>query len=354
MIIRTFAAGCLLALLVAEGVNAAETSGRAVHAKEMKPGPIAEEGFVPIGGIDQWVTIKGYDRSHPAVLFVHGGPGNPLSPFADAVYGSWKKEFILAQWDQRGAGKTYGRNTPAGDEALTMERMTADGIQVAEHVARRLEKNKVILMGDSWGAALAAHMAKSRPDLFHALVLTSPLLGGRQDLQASHARLKELARQEEDEKTLAALDAIGAPPWKNPRHFSVLRRAVRAYELKRAWPAPPSWWEPAPGYDTLQARTDYTKGEDYSFLQFVGPKGDGMLWKLNLPASGLKLKLPVYFIQGEEDLLTMPAVTKRYFDKIVAPVKEYVLVPRTGHDTNPPIINAQHRILAETIRPSVK
>jgi pimeloyl-ACP methyl ester carboxylesterase len=353
MIIRTFVAGCLAVLLAAGTAAAVEARNRASPAKPMKASAIAEEGFVPIGGIEQWITIKGSDRSHPAILFVDGGPGNPQSPFARAIYGAWEKDFVLVQWDQRGAGKTYGRSKPAESEALTMELMAADGIEVAEHVLRRLGKKKIIMMGTSWGAALGAHMAKSRPDLFYAFVATSPLISGKQNEAASYTAVTEAARQAKDEKTLAALEAIGAPPWENLRYFGVLRRAARLYESNRAWPAPPSWWEPAPGYDSPQARADWTDGEDYSFFQFVGLKGDGMLWKLDLPALGGTFKLPVYFIQGEEDLVTLPEVTKQYFDNIVAPAKEFVLLPRTGHETSPPIINAQRRVL-EKIRPSAR
>src|SRR5688500_12747560 len=72
---------------------------------------IHEEKFIKINGIEQWVTIKG-DSTKPVVLFIHGGPGNPLTPFADAIYGKWEKDFILVQWDQRGSGKTYGRGAP--------------------------------------------------------------------------------------------------------------------------------------------------------------------------------------------------------------------------------------------------
>jgi hypothetical protein len=50
------------------------------------PDPIKEEMFVRIGGIDQWITIKGDGRNNPVILFLHGGPGDALSPFADALF----------------------------------------------------------------------------------------------------------------------------------------------------------------------------------------------------------------------------------------------------------------------------
>ncbi|GAB3831295.1 hypothetical protein GCM10028895_48470 [Pontibacter rugosus] len=34
---------------------------------------INEEGFISIGGIEQWVTISGQDKTKPIILFLHGG-----------------------------------------------------------------------------------------------------------------------------------------------------------------------------------------------------------------------------------------------------------------------------------------
>ncbi|GGD39180.1 alpha/beta fold hydrolase [Pseudoxanthomonas indica] len=62
---------------------------------------VDESGFVSIGGIRQWVTIEGQDCRNPVVLMVHGGPGNPNTPFAHTVYADWTKDFTLVQWDQR-------------------------------------------------------------------------------------------------------------------------------------------------------------------------------------------------------------------------------------------------------------
>ena len=78
---------------------------------------------------------------------------------------------------------------------------------------------------------------------------------------------------------------------------------------------------------------------------------DGMFVTVDLYKLGTDFKLPVYLVQGTEDLLTTQDVTQRYFDAIRAPVKKLVLVPRAGHDPNPPTVAAQARLLKEEIRP---
>ena len=79
---------------------------------------IFEEKYVVINGIEQWVTIKG-NSSKPIILFIHGGPGSPISPYIDVLYKDLEKDFIIVQWDQRGTGRTYGQNAPP--EELTPE-----------------------------------------------------------------------------------------------------------------------------------------------------------------------------------------------------------------------------------------
>jgi hypothetical protein len=41
---------------------------------------VEEASFVTIGGIEQWVTIRG-DDDRKRVLLLHGGPGDVQSPF---------------------------------------------------------------------------------------------------------------------------------------------------------------------------------------------------------------------------------------------------------------------------------
>lgn len=100
--------------------------------------PAQDAGFVRIGGIEHWITITGERCANPVILFLHGGPGNTLSPYAHRIFGGWQTHFTLVQWDQRGAGRTYGRNPPSPDSTLTVESMTTDGLAVAEYVTERL------------------------------------------------------------------------------------------------------------------------------------------------------------------------------------------------------------------------
>ncbi len=319
-----------------------------------KPGmKISEEGFVPIDGIQQWVTIRGADCANPVVLMVHGGPGNPSTPFAENLYGSWEKDFTLVQWDQRGSGKTFAQNPDTATRSLTMELMAKDGVEVAAYATHRLGKRQVILFGGSWGSALAVNMLKLKPELFSAYQGTSQLVEYRANQSATYTRALELTRAAGDKQAVASLEALGAPPWENPRAFGIVRRITRRYEAKTTQPAPDAWWNFPSQYDTAAYKAAYTDGEDYSYMQLVGTKGDGMLSRIDLPALGTTFPMPIFIIQGKEDLLTMPSVTKAYFDSVKAPTKKYILLDKVGHDPNPLMVDAQFQVLKTQIAPLI-
>lgn len=306
--------------------------------------PVDEKGFVRIGGIEQWVRIKGIRCANPVVVIVHGGPGNPNTPFADNLFKAWEQDFTIVQWDQRGAGMTFGRNPVADDVPLVVEQLRDDGIEVARYAAQRFGKRQVILMGGSWGSVVGTHMAKAHPELFCGYISTGQVVN-QTGQGASYDATLALARAAGDADSVGKLEAIGPPPWINPRNPGILRRAMRKQEALRTDAPPKAWWVNAPEYTTPKAEADYTAGEDYSWLQYVGMHGDGIGARTDMYKLGPAFGVPFYMVQGQEDLLTMPAASRRYFDFIQAPRKEFILVPRAGHDPNQPMLDAQYKLL---------
>jgi pimeloyl-ACP methyl ester carboxylesterase len=197
-------------------------------------------------------------------------------------------------------------------------------------------------------------MLKLEPGLFSAYQGTSQMVEYRANQDATYSRALQLTRAAGDAQAVASLERLGTPPWENPRAFGIVRRITRRYEAKTTQPAPDTWWNSPSPYDTATYKTAYNAGEDYSYMQFVGMKGDGMLSRIDLPALGTTFPMPVFIIQGKEDLLTMPSVTRAYFDRIKAPTKKYILLDKVGHDPNPLMVDAQFRVLKTQIEPLVQ
>jgi pimeloyl-ACP methyl ester carboxylesterase len=314
---------------------------------------ISEEKYVLINGIEQWVTIKG-NSSKPIILFIHGGPGSPISPYIDVLYKDLEKDFIIVQWDQRGAGRTYGHNTPPEKltpeylkaNPLTLEQMTSDGVEVSKYLLKHLGKQKIILSGTSWGSALGVKIATKRPDLFYAYVGHSQIVNPNIDIEV-YTKIYKMAEDKNDKEALETLNTIGKPPYSRAKNAGLLFRIVKKYERANSTAAPDNWFQLSPAYDNDIDNKNREDGDDYSFVNFVGDDKLGvqsMVASINLMRDNLDFKIPVYLIQGNEDISTPKENSKKYFDEIKAPKKEYYLLPNAAHGFNQSVVETQYKI----------
>jgi len=327
------------------GTALAQSSGTTASTMQLK-----EEGFVQIGGIGQWITIKGDDKRNPVILFLHGGPGDAWSPYSKSLFGTWEKDFTLVQWDQRGAGRTYGKTGPSIEATMTIDRMVQDGIEVSEYLTKHLGKKKIILIGGSWGSILGIYMAKQRPDLFYAYIGMAQLVNERAGQSASYARVLQLARAADDQKTVKALEANGPPPWDSIRKWPVFHKALLAYQVKRVTAAsPPIVIDPA--YASAAERAQYDEADDFSFIHFFGMTMSGPMETVDLPALGTDFAIPIFFIQGQEDINALPELAKAYLDTIKAPQKQFISVPGTGHEDSVESLKVTLDLLWKQVRP---
>jgi pimeloyl-ACP methyl ester carboxylesterase len=314
---------------------------------------ISEEKYVLINGIEQWVTIKG-NSTKPVILFIHGGPGSPISPYTDVLYKDLEKDFIIVQWDQRGAGRTYGKNSPPEEltpeylkaNPLTLEQMTSDGVEISKYLLKHLGKQKIILAGTSWGSALGVKIATKQPDLFYAYVGHSQIVDPVIDAEF-YAKVYKMAEEKKDTEALEILNSIGRPPYSRAKNVGLLFRIVKKYERANSTPAPDNWFQLSPAYDNNIDNKNRSDGDDYSFVNYVGDEKLGvqsMAATINLMRDNVDFKIPVYLIQGNQDILTPKENSKEYFDKIQAPKKEYFLLPASAHGFNKSVVETQYKI----------
>jgi pimeloyl-ACP methyl ester carboxylesterase len=300
------------ALAIAAG--SALASGRAAA----KDAAIDETGFVAIGGIDQWVAIQGQDLRNPVILFLHGGPAEAQSPFLQA-FRPWEHAFTVVNWDQRGAGKTYGRNGPTTPD-MTIERMAQDAIEVTEHACKRLGKTKVVLVGHSWGALLGLHAVKLRPDLFYAFVGAGQPVSWELSLKGQEAWARQQATAANDQATLKTLGETAALPATDWRRMM----AGNKYRMSPAdldYLAIQKAFIGQPPYPTKGDVADWIAGGALAMAK-LGPP----IFGFDARALGLDIPVPYFVIEGRDDHVVSVEAARTYLAEVRAPAKAFVLI----------------------------
>jgi pimeloyl-ACP methyl ester carboxylesterase len=294
---------------------------------------VQEAAFVDIGGIRQWIQIRGEDRNNPVLLFVHGGPGSSTLPISSG-WRPWEKYFTVVQWDQRGTGRTYGANGDAIAPTMTLERMTLDGIELAGHLRTHLHKDKIILVGHSWGSFLGIHIVKQRPDLFYAYVGTGQVVGRatfEKSFEITIAHLQTLAQAANNAAALAELAPVASRPVLNETNRLAVEKWSKALALPSAdrfelvGPIPPLFM---PDFSLLDWY-NWSKGTAFSAKYLRGR--DGPMFQRDLASLGFEFPLLVVFIEGDKDDITPSEPAERYFEQVVAPHKEFVPVLGGDH-----------------------
>jgi pimeloyl-ACP methyl ester carboxylesterase len=135
---------------------------------ESVPGSIAEVDYLQLGGLDQWVMIRGERLTNPPLILLHGGPGFTETHFFRRFNAPLERAFTLVYWDQRGSGKSFDNKIPRS--SMTVEQFIADLDELVEAACERVGKRKVAIFGHSWGSALGVLYAARFPEKVAAYV----------------------------------------------------------------------------------------------------------------------------------------------------------------------------------------
>ena len=177
------------------------------------PNGIEEARMVRIGGIDQFVTVRGQDRRNPVLLVLHGGPGYVHTPFAWWYAHPWEEYFTVVEWDQRGAGKTYLLNDPkAVGPTLTPQRINDDVDEMVQFLRKGLSKQKIFVIGNSWGSYLGIELAHRHPEWLHAYIGVGQVASAPESERRGYAFALAQAEKTGNQAAVAELKSIAPYP----------------------------------------------------------------------------------------------------------------------------------------------
>jgi pimeloyl-ACP methyl ester carboxylesterase len=161
---------------------------------------------VRIGGIDQWIQVRGQDVNNPILLFIHGGPGVAFIPLAGAWQGPWEKYFTVVQWDQRGAGKTYASNDKELQrKTMSVPQMEQDTVDVANYLRVRFKREKIFVLGHSWGSILGLWLAHEHPELIYAYGGVGQVVSMEQNEKVGYQDALQEARKRHNDQAIKRL-----------------------------------------------------------------------------------------------------------------------------------------------------
>ena len=286
------------------------------------PDSVASLERIEIGGMEQWILMRGQDSSNPVLLWLHGGPGAAQMPVACYFNGELEKDFVVVHWDQRGAGKSNRRDFD--ESTLTFQQFIEDGHELTLYLKARFNQEKIYLVGHSWGTQVGIKLAQAYPQDYYAYVGVSQVVDPAASQQVSHAWLLEQIKNRGNQEDLKRLEALGSPPYTDHEEYVKYINLVDSYGgdfdvgmTKLVWMG-----LRAPEYN-LSDMLAWFRGAN---------RGSGPMWEepayqsYNAMKDVPQLRVPVYFFNGRNDYTTPLQVTQRYFERLDAPMGKHLVV----------------------------
>jgi pimeloyl-ACP methyl ester carboxylesterase len=308
---------------------------------------IAEVAYLPLGGVDQWVMIRGESVANPPLILVHGGPGLSETRLFRHYNAPLEKSFTVVYWDQRGAGKSFDPGIPRS--SMTVEQFVSDLDELVDAVCKRLDKANVGIFGHSWGSALGVLYAARFPEKVAVYVGSGQYGDAAAGEEASYEYALAEARRRGNRRALRKLREIGPPPhsaeelWTERTVVMRLEGGMRPramWKLARALRGPESSVLDLPRTMRALRWTLDAMWEETA--------------RLNLFDLAPALEMPVFFFLGRNDHWVPPEAGLAYFEALKAPQKQLVWFERSGHEPfvdEPAKFNAA---MAESVLPAAR
>lgn len=283
---------------------------------------------VTLGGMDQWILIRGEDQSKPVLLWLHGGPGSPTMPLASQHDMELVKHFVVVHWDQRGAGKSYSQAIPT--HSMVVDQFVSDTYELTQLLAERFDVPKIYLVGHSWGSQVGMLVVSQHPELYYAFIGVGQYVNSTEGDAIGYQFALDQAVSEKNEKALEELEEIGPPPWTTTGQRSTNAQWIDAFGGTGRQFTTQDYFR-----DMINS-PEYTFRDLYGFVRGMWFSGNAMLAngeyrRVNLFEQVPKVDVPVYFIQGRYDYNTPGDIVERYYEKLDAPQKSLLWFDNSAH-----------------------
>ncbi|QTD41843.1 alpha/beta fold hydrolase [Sporosarcina sp. Te-1] len=292
-----------------------------------------------INDTTQYILIEGTDTQKPVILFLHGGPGQPL-PFGVSSRGVYKEiteHFLAVYYDQRGAGKSYQNDIPI--HTMNINQYVEDTNEVVDYLRQRFSQNKIYVAGMSWGSIIGMKFIHHNPEKVQMYFGISQFVSNAKSQTLSTKWLLETA---DDNKVLEELASFGTAPYslKDEEKYTkyISKYGGDNYSDKTTSKVNVlSYLKPmffSPDYTLRDIYKVVYSGAKFSLFDSKELQKE-IQFKVDLQEEVKSVKVPFYLFQGRHDKLTNYEVTKEFFTNLEGHVeKELITLEKSAHYPN--------------------
>ncbi|MNZ60869.1 L-amino acid amidase [compost metagenome] len=280
---------------------------------------------VDINGAGHEIMIRGEDRSNPIIIFVHGGPGCSEIPYVRKYQKELERYFTIVHYDQRGSGKSYHFFEDYSN--LTTDLLVDDLLALTDYVTEKLDQDKALLIGHSFGTYIGMKAAAKAPEKFSAYI------GIGQIADTTQSELDGLNYTVEQAKQAGNLDDV--------ERLELLRSSIEQGEQYTPRDMVRKYGGAA---RLIDDNKDYYEGfllnPEYNGLDVIrymrGISATQAVLLKEEAANHItdlvpRLEIPTYFVMGKYDYMTSTSAAKDYYDELEAPVKGFGLFEESAH-----------------------
>ncbi len=289
------------------------------------PCSIAEVIKLNIGGVEQYLMIRGKNVQNPILLFVHCGPGQAEIGYIRAYQKNLEEHFTVVRWDQRGAGLSYSKNIPK--DTFTIDMFCNDLNEVTDYLIQRFSQPKIIISGHSWGTVLATYAVNNHPDKYSAYIGIGQVVNSLKAEKISYRYVKDQAEIKNNKKVLSELEKIGEPPYTDKEALIRANCQGRIGGVIKTNPPKSiiSSLIVSKEYNLIH-KLNYFKGSLYCAKTMYS-----QVMKIDFLKEIKGLDMPVFFIAGKYDFITPTALVQKFCDELDAPMKELIIFENSAH-----------------------
>jgi proline iminopeptidase len=276
--------------------------------------------------------------------------------FVRVLFEDLAHDFVVVDWDQRGAGKSYPALDPTA--TLTPDQLVSDTVELTNYLRQRFGARKIYLTGESWGTTLGVLAVQRAPELYYAFIGSGQMVSQLETDRRLYADVLALAARTSEDALAARMRAYGEPPYNDVFAMAFVMQQYDA--LYQPYDPPAAYIERGSAANLGPwgiLGSEYSVIEKFNVLRgaiemnsVVYPqleRGEGLDFRRDVP----RLEVPYYMLDGQAELTSRRALALEWYAQLYAPIKRVFTFENAAHSVSLEEFQAFHRILVESIVP---